>query len=46
MAAVQTGGVVGYLAMLNDDPKELDLLAKDLLINVTGFFRESRVPSV
>ena len=27
-----------YLKMLRDDPKELDLLAKDLLINVTCFF--------
>ena len=32
-----------YLQMLRDDPKELDLLAKDLLINVTCFFRDPKV---
>ncbi len=32
-----------YLQMLHDDPKELDLLAKDLLINVTCFFRDPKV---
>jgi two-component system CheB/CheR fusion protein len=29
-----------YLARLRTDPKELDLLAKDLLIHVTSFFRD------
>ena len=29
--------------MLRDDPRELDLLAKDLLINVTCFFRDPKV---
>ena len=30
-----------YLDMLRQDPGELELLAKDLLINVTSFFRDS-----
>jgi two-component system CheB/CheR fusion protein len=32
-----------YLDMLNDDSNELDLLAKDLLINVSSFFRDPKV---
>lgn len=32
-----------YIERLRDDPRELDLLAKDLLINVTGFFRDPDV---
>jgi two-component system, chemotaxis family, CheB/CheR fusion protein len=32
-----------YLARLRADPDELDLLAKDLLINVTSFFRDTAV---
>jgi two-component system CheB/CheR fusion protein len=36
-------GMDGYLALLQDDPQELDLLAKDLLINVTSFFRDPQV---
>jgi two-component system, chemotaxis family, CheB/CheR fusion protein len=32
-----------YLDKLRDDPAELDLLAKDLLINVTSFFRDAEV---
>ncbi len=32
-----------YHAMLLDDPNELDHLAKDLLINVTSFFRDPQV---
>src|SRR5271165_2378563 len=43
LAAVQTGGIDSYIAMLRDDAKELDLLAKDLLINVTSFFRDPGV---
>ena len=31
-----------YLDMLRENPAELDLLAKDLLINVTSFFRDSK----
>jgi two-component system CheB/CheR fusion protein len=29
-----------YLAMLREDPTELDALVKDLMINVTAFFRD------
>jgi two-component system, chemotaxis family, CheB/CheR fusion protein len=32
-----------YLAMLRQDSRELELLAKDLLINVTSFFRDPEV---
>lgn len=32
-----------YLAILRNDRHELDLLAKDLLIHVTSFFRDPRV---
>ena len=32
-----------YLEFLRSDPVELDLLAKDLLINVTSFFRDPKV---
>ena len=32
-----------YLDILRDDAGELDLLAKDLLINVTSFFRDAAV---
>ena len=32
-----------YLDMLRSDADELDLLAKDLLINVTSFFRDPKV---
>ena len=32
-----------YLDLLRDDPAELALLAKDLLINVTSFFRDPKV---
>jgi len=38
-----TGGMGQYLAVLRADPGELDRLAKDLLINVTGFFRDPKV---
>ena len=31
-----------YLDMLRENPAELELLAKDLLINVTGFFRDPK----
>ncbi len=33
----------GYLNILKGDARELDLLAKDLLITVTGFFRDRSV---
>jgi two-component system CheB/CheR fusion protein len=32
-----------YLKLLHSDSRELDLLAKDLLINVTSFFRDPKV---
>ena len=32
-----------YVTMLSDNPSELDLLAKDLLINVTSFFRDAEI---
>ena len=43
MAAIETDGMDRYLEVLRSDPSELDLLAKDLLINVTSFFRDSKV---
>ena len=36
-------GIGRYLALLRHDPRELDLLTKDLLIHVTGFFRDADV---
>jgi len=32
-----------YLEILRSDTNELDILAKDLLINVTSFFRDPKV---
>ena len=44
MGMVATAGdTQGYLEMLRRDPAELELLAKDLLINVTSFFRDPKV---
>ena len=43
MAAVGTEDVDRYLAILRSDPNELGRLAKDLLINVTSFFRDPKV---
>ena len=40
LAAVPDTG--RYLEMVQQDAGELDLLAKDLLINVTGFFRDPK----
>jgi len=40
MAAIKTMGA--YLAVLRADENELDLLDKDLLINVTSFFRDPK----
>jgi two-component system CheB/CheR fusion protein len=34
--------IQSYLSLLRGDPKELELLAKDLLINVTSFFRDPK----
>ena len=41
--ALETGDMDLYLKKLRDDPAELDLLVKDLLINVTSFFRDPKV---
>jgi two-component system CheB/CheR fusion protein len=43
MAAIEPADMGRYLEILQGDPRELDLLAKDLLINVTGFFRDPKV---
>ncbi len=43
MADIETDGVDQYLDLLRNDTRELDLLAKDLLINVTSFFRDPKV---
>jgi two-component system, chemotaxis family, CheB/CheR fusion protein len=43
MSAGSVHDLAGYLAALESDPAELELLAKDLLINVTSFFRDPKV---
>ncbi len=43
MVGIATDNMARYLDLLRSDPNELDLLAKDLLINVTGFFRDPKV---
>jgi two-component system CheB/CheR fusion protein len=43
MAAIEIDDMDRYLEVLRQDAGELDLLAKDLLINVTGFFRDRKV---
>ncbi len=43
MAGIEPSGIVRYLELLGSDAGELDLLAKDLLINVTSFFRDPKV---
>jgi two-component system, chemotaxis family, CheB/CheR fusion protein len=43
MAAIDVGRMDLYLAALGRDDHELDLLAKDLLINITSFFRDPEV---
>ena len=42
-AAIDAGDMYRYLDMLRTDPNELALLATDLLINVTSFFRDPKV---
>src|SRR6201998_279532 len=42
MALAVVDDIGGYLDMLRQDSGELDLLAKDLLINVTSFFRDPK----
>ena len=43
MAAIETDDMDRYLDKLRSDAGELDLLGKDLLINVTRFFRDPKV---
>lgn len=43
LAAVETGDMDRYIEILRNDDVELNLLAKDLLINVTSFFRDPKV---
>ncbi|MGA3000307.1 MAG: chemotaxis protein CheB [Acetobacteraceae bacterium] len=43
MAAMDSDDMYRYLDVLRGDPNELDLLARDLLINVTSFFRDPKV---
>ena len=43
MAAIEPDGVDRYLTVLRGDEAEVGQLANDLLINVTGFFRDSKV---
>jgi len=43
LAAIEAGDTERYLDILRAEPGELDLLAKDLLINVTSFFRDPKV---
>ena len=43
MAGIGADDMRRYLEILQSDAGELDLLAKDLLINVTSFFRDPKV---
>lgn len=43
IAGVEPADADRYVEVLRSSPGELDLLAKDLLINVTGFFRDPKV---
>ncbi len=43
LATIRDGEMGQYLDMLRDDQSELEQLANDLLINVTGFFRDRKV---
>jgi two-component system CheB/CheR fusion protein len=43
LAAIEIHDMNRYLKLLHSDPRELALLAKDLLINVTSFFRDPKV---
>jgi two-component system, chemotaxis family, CheB/CheR fusion protein len=43
MGAIEPTGMDRYFAHLKSDAQESELLAKDLLINVTSFFRDSQV---
>ena len=41
MKVVQVGALEDYLQMLKEDPQEVMALFRDLLINVTNFFRDA-----
>jgi two-component system, chemotaxis family, CheB/CheR fusion protein len=43
LASIDIRDIDRYLAILRSDPGERDVLAKDLLINVTNFFRDANV---
>jgi two-component system CheB/CheR fusion protein len=43
LLALERGNLAAYLDRLREDPGECDLLTKDLLINVTSFFRDPKV---
>lgn len=43
LASIPATDMTRYLALLQKDTDELNLLATDLLINVTGFFRDPKV---
>ncbi|MGA9014647.1 MAG: CheR family methyltransferase, partial [Acetobacteraceae bacterium] len=43
VAAIAAGDMDRYLELLRSDTGELELLAKDMLINVTSFFRDPQV---
>ena len=43
MTGIDTDDMARYLDVLRNDPAELGLLAGDLLINVTSFFRDAKV---
>jgi two-component system CheB/CheR fusion protein len=43
MAEIDADNMDRYLEILRNDTNELDLLGKDLLINVTSFFRDANV---
>ena len=43
VAAIEAGDMDRYLELLRSDIGELELLAKDMLINVTSFFRDPEV---
>ncbi|MFA5956825.1 chemotaxis protein CheB [Hyphomicrobium sp.] len=43
MSSMESRGMKKYLEVLRGDTNELELLAKDLLINVTNFFRDPEV---
>lgn len=43
LAGIESGDMNRYLKLLRSDKGEIELLAKDLLINVTNFFRDPAV---